>query len=127
MRTQLDKIPLTFVGRVLILVTLTFVVGGPFAYFYWMVDDLPPGRYPLVLFALPILLVGALFFWVACVVLKSLGIAVFRDHSGDRVSAQQFTISRAVENERTTEECPWCEAIVVPDEHQRCPACKRPM
>ena len=70
----------TFPGRVLSLLTLVIAVGGPFAYFAWVMDDLPPGRrYPLWFFALPVLTGAGLFFAACSALLKAIGVEVFKD------------------------------------------------
>jgi hypothetical protein len=82
--SDVDRQPFTLVGRLLVLFTLTLAVGGPFAYFYWLSDDLPSGSYPLLLFALPILIGAAIFFALATLVLRSMGIPVFKEQGSNR-------------------------------------------
>jgi hypothetical protein len=69
----------TLPGRILALATLVLAIGGPFAYFAWVMDELPAGRYPLWLFAFPVLFGAALFFAAGTVLLTKLGIKVFRN------------------------------------------------
>jgi hypothetical protein len=69
----------TFPGRILVLLTVLLAVGGPFAYFALVWEDLPPGSYPLLLFAMPFLILAALFFGLGVAVLRWFDVKVFKD------------------------------------------------
>jgi len=69
----------TYPGRILVLVTVLIAVGGPFAYFAMVWEDLPPGTYPLILFAMPFIILAAFFFGLGVAVLRWLGVKVFRN------------------------------------------------
>jgi hypothetical protein len=69
----------TFPGKILALLTLVIAVGGPFAYFDWIMDDIRPGTYPLWLFAMPVVLLALAFFGIGVALLRWLGIKVFKD------------------------------------------------
>ena len=70
---------LTLAGRILVLLTLFLAVGGPIGYFAITWEELPAGRYPIWFFVLPVLAGAALFYVIGAVVLRWLGIAVWRE------------------------------------------------
>jgi hypothetical protein len=69
----------TLPGRVLVLLTTVLATGGTAGYIAWAWDGLPPGSYPIWLFALPVLLAAGLFFALGLGVLRYFGVAVLKD------------------------------------------------
>lgn len=66
-------------GRVLVFLTLIGSAGGVCAYVAWGAEELPAGRYPLVFFAMPVLIAAFIFFAIGSAVLKWFGFAIFKD------------------------------------------------
>jgi hypothetical protein len=122
-----DWMPFTLVGRLLILITLMIIIGGPFAYFYWVVDTLPSGRYFLAFFSIPFLVVGLVFFAVAEAVLKSLGFSILKNRSADSAQSAAPRVSQPTPDPPSKEKCPWCDELVVPNDDANCPVCRRPI
>jgi hypothetical protein len=75
--------PLTRAGRVLAGSLLLAFGAGLLAYLLWIHDALSPGRYPLLLFAVPVGLGCFLLFFGCAWILERRGIAVWRK-PGDR-------------------------------------------
>lgn len=71
--------PFTFAARLLILVSLVLPWGATGAYFWWAKDTLPPGAYPLILFAMPAIVGGAVFFVLGMALMKWLGIPFYKN------------------------------------------------
>lgn len=68
----------TLPGRILILISITLAMGGPWMVPLWLGDSLGPGKYPFWYFAFPVW-VGVTFLFVAAVgVLKWLDIPIYR-------------------------------------------------
>lgn len=68
----------TLPGKILALLTLVLAVGGPWVYFAMVMDELPPGSYPILFFALPVMIGAVFFFAFGAMILKYFGIAVFK-------------------------------------------------
>lgn len=77
------KPPLTFAGRLLAVVIFLSAVAATWAYVDGIWDSLSPGRYPIWLFATPVILVALLLFWIAAGLLKLLGVPVYNDRDDD--------------------------------------------
>jgi MFS family permease len=77
---------LTRAGWLLTLATIALIVGLMLPYGGWLYGLLPKGRYPEQVVALPVLLVGLAFFAVGSLVLKWLGVPVWkqRDQEGGK-------------------------------------------
>lgn len=71
--------PFTFAGRLLILLTIVLAIGGTAAFFWWIKDLLPPRRYPLFFFAMPVGLGAALFFCLGRAVMRWLQIPFWKE------------------------------------------------
>jgi hypothetical protein len=69
----------TLPGRTLVLLSIVIGVGGTFAYIYWIIDDFPAGRYPVFMFAFPVVLGTAAFFGLGVLILRSFGVSILRD------------------------------------------------
>jgi len=70
---------LTFVGRLLLLITL-IVAGGVLYYvMMYVVNDLPPGRYPSALLLIPVLIGAGIFFIVGSLLLQVCRIPVWTE------------------------------------------------
>lgn len=69
---------MTLPGRLLLILTVVGVAFGLAGFFLWVVDDLPTGSYPVLMFVLPVLLGGAAFFAIGALVLRLVGVRVFR-------------------------------------------------
>ena len=69
---------LTIPGRLLLILTLLAFAGGFTLYVIAVAGDLPPGRYPVAVFILPVLVGAAGFFAAAAFVLERLGVRIYR-------------------------------------------------
>ncbi len=89
----------TLPGRILVLLTIFLAIGGTIGYITLVWDGLPPGNYPIILFALPVLFVAGLFFALGVGVLRYFGVAVFKDpaHSSNGTAKQQNIANDASE------------------------------
>ena len=68
---------LTVPGRLLLIATVLGCAALFYFYFMSSYEDLPAGRYPLMLWLAPILFGGALFFFGAAWLLEKLGISIY--------------------------------------------------
>jgi hypothetical protein len=64
----------TLAARVVIVLGILLGGGGTWAYIAWAYADLPPGRYPVFLFAAPVILVAGVLVGLGLLTLKALGI-----------------------------------------------------
>ena len=68
----------TVPGRLLLVGTIVGV-GGLFAwYVLTLVDELPPGRYPVIFFLGPVAVGGVVFFVAAAFALERMGVRIYR-------------------------------------------------
>jgi hypothetical protein len=69
---------LTVPGRLLLIgpTVGTMVLGV--GWFEYTIEGMPPGQYPVLLWAAPVLLTGGAFFGLAALVLERLGIRIYR-------------------------------------------------
>jgi hypothetical protein len=65
---------LTFAARALISLALICAAGSTIAYFYWINERVPQGRYPLFLFAAPAIVATAVAFGFCTLVMRLLKI-----------------------------------------------------
>ena len=74
---------LTVPGRLLLIVSLAG--WGALLYFYvtGTVDDLPRGRYPIVLWVLPVTIAAFAFYMVVAFILEKCGVRIYRQKSND--------------------------------------------
>lgn len=82
----MDEGPLrnyTLQGRTLIVSAIVVGVAVMMAYLAWVWDSLPQGTYPIWLFAMPGLLVGAVYFALGVVAFRLLGIRILKDRDRD--------------------------------------------
>jgi hypothetical protein len=73
---------LTVPGRLLLIATLAGGAGALYFYFMAGYEGLPPGRYPVLLWVVPVALAAGAFFFVAAFVLERLGVCVYRNREG---------------------------------------------
>jgi hypothetical protein len=69
---------LTIPGRILAFISLLLAAGGFWANIAWVWEDLSPGSYSLLFFAMPAMVAAAFLFFLGAAVLKRLGVAVFK-------------------------------------------------
>jgi hypothetical protein len=69
---------LTFVGRLLLLIHLVLFVGGTALYICDFLPQFPPGRYPVLMFAIPVGLVCFFLFLLLAWLLERVGIRVYK-------------------------------------------------
>jgi hypothetical protein len=74
---------LTFASRLLVLLTLMIAIGGSAAYIWWIHDGLEPGSYPLMLFAVPAVVLAAVILAAGAGIMKLLGIPFFTQRDRD--------------------------------------------
>ncbi len=76
----------SFAGRFLLIATLSVAGGG----FYWFVmfvnDNLPSGSYPVAFLLIPVVIGAATFFVLGSLILRIVGIRVWRDSDDDNSS-----------------------------------------
>jgi len=118
---------LTLAGRIVVLIFLVILLAGPLGLLFLSIDLLSSGWWPILFFALPVLVAAGLLFGLTCFVLKQFGIDVFAPPSESDWEEGSFA-PRAADARSTqeAEECPWCGAQVVAIDDV-CPACDRPM
>ena len=68
----------TLAGRALFLGMILSFIGGVIAYVAFLLEDLPGGSYPLLLFAVPVGLACVLIFFGLAWLLERLGIRIYR-------------------------------------------------
>ena len=68
----------TVPGRLLFVFTVVACAAGFIVYFLRIADDLGPGSYPVLVFAMPVLVAGLFFFLAAAWVLERLGVRIYR-------------------------------------------------
>jgi len=96
----------TFVGRLLVLVTL-LLVGGMFYWFVMFVNDkaesgiLPSGHYSVAFLLIPAVIVALIFFVVVSFILERVGIRIY-SKSNDRITMHNHP---AAANPATTLGC----------------------
>jgi hypothetical protein len=66
-------------ARAVIVLGILLGGGGTWAYIAWAWADLPPGRYPVFLFAAPVILVAVILVWLGLLTLKALGIPMISE------------------------------------------------
>jgi hypothetical protein len=71
-------------ARVLIVSGVFLAAAGFWANVEWGLTHLPSGSYPLFYFAIPALVVGVLYVLLGFVVLRSLGVRVYREPPTDK-------------------------------------------
>lgn len=69
---------LTVWGWMLALVTVGIIFALMIPWGRWLYDMLPPGMYPALLFALPVLLLGLAVFFLGAVFMNAMGLRVLR-------------------------------------------------
>lgn len=65
-------------ARLVIVLSVIGAFGGTAAYLYAVYDGLPPGSYPLWLFALPVIVVAGFACAAGLALLRAGGVAIFR-------------------------------------------------
>ena len=69
---------LTVWGWMLLLATVGVIFGLMIRWGRWLYDMLPPGGYPTLLLALPVLLLGIGFYALGALLLNAIGLRVIR-------------------------------------------------
>ena len=69
---------LTVPGRLLLICTIVGCAGVLYWYFAITLPNLPGGRYPLVVWVVPVLLGAFFFFLIAAFLLERLGVQIYR-------------------------------------------------
>ena len=77
-----ERHPITLPARILLLLTFLIVVGGTIGYISWTIDELD-GTYPLLLLAMPVLVVAMVFFALGYSALHWLGIPFYTPEDQD--------------------------------------------
>jgi hypothetical protein len=75
----MDKGPLdayTLPARIVIVAGILSAFGGTWAYVTWVYDDLPAGRYPLFVFAVPVMIAAAVFVGIGLGMLRFFGVPI---------------------------------------------------
>ena len=75
---------LTVPGRLLLILT---VVGGACLFYFYFIgtyEDLPAGRYPVLLWLVPVGVAAVAFFFVTALVLERLGVRIYRNRASRR-------------------------------------------
>jgi hypothetical protein len=75
---------LTLTGWLLTFVIIGVIVGLMIPYGRWLHDLLPGGRYPALLLALPVLIAALILFAVGALILKRLGMPVWKPGHEDQ-------------------------------------------
>jgi len=83
----------TIPGRLLFIVTSIGCGAGLYGVFFWAVDNLPRGSYPVVLWIAPIALAGVLFFLISAFILERMGVLIYRTRArtvaGRRIDGEE--------------------------------------
>ena len=74
-----EVLKLTLAGRVIVLIHVFMAFGGTLFYVFDFIPKLPTGRYPLLMFAIPVILVCFVSFRLVTWVAGRLGIRVYKD------------------------------------------------
>lgn len=69
---------LTVPGRLLLIGSIVGTMALGVGWFEFTMEGMPPGRYPVLLWVVPVLLAGGAFFGLAALVLERLGIRIYR-------------------------------------------------
>ena len=69
---------LTVPGRLLLIATLAGAAGTFYFYFMQTYGDLPAGRYPVLLWVVPVAAAAVAFFFIASLLLQRLGVRIYR-------------------------------------------------
>jgi hypothetical protein len=73
----------TLAARVVIVLSILAAVAGTAVYVGGIYDDLPPGRYPLWFFAMPVAIAVGLLCSAGLALLRVRGIPVYRQNAND--------------------------------------------
>jgi hypothetical protein len=71
------NVELSFGARLVVALSVVVATGGPFAWFWFLYDRLPAGRYPLFLFAVPVFVLAGVIAGIGFLVLRLLGQPLF--------------------------------------------------
>jgi len=69
---------LTVPGRLLLIVIIVSSAGGIWWYVESTIHSFPSGRYPIILWAVPVLVVAALLFFGIAAFLEKIGIRIYQ-------------------------------------------------
>ena len=82
----------TIPGRLLAIGSVAFFAASLSFFMLWILPRLGPGRYPLFVFVIPILLLSALFFGLGVLVFRAVGLRLFKKEAQD-ITEQKETES----------------------------------
>lgn len=68
---------LTIVGRILLVVTFLLFGGGFVSTFFFVADNFPPGRYPLIVILMPVGVGCFFFFLFAAWIIEKCGVKIY--------------------------------------------------
>lgn len=68
----------TFAGRMLFMAHLLLGIGGCVLYICNFIPQLPSGRYPIIMFVIPVGLVAFFSFLIIAWILEKVGIRIYR-------------------------------------------------
>ena len=123
----------TIPARLLLVAMIVLPIAGTGGLIYCLYESLPSGRYPIIVFAMPFVVVAFLGFHLGSVTLRKLGIRVRHDDiilpsravTSSMPQTEDSTRMRIVEIDN--EFCDLCEKDVAVDEDGRCPICGYPV
>ena len=69
---------LTVPGRLLLIAAIVGFVATFYFYFVNTIADFPTGRYPVVMWVLPVAAAWGAFFFLAAFILERLGLSIYR-------------------------------------------------
>jgi hypothetical protein len=72
-------------ARVVIVLSVLAAVGGTAGYIVWVAEDLPPGSYPVWLFAIPVVVGAGVRCAAALAFLRLCGIPIYRQDNPVRL------------------------------------------
>lgn len=124
----------TLPGRLLLVFVILLPIVGTWGTIYLLADSLPSGRYPVLLFAVPYVLLSALLFFAGSSTLRKFGYRVRKD---DAISTDGKITSLSLPDDESTLEanvslnntafCSTCNKEVEIDEDERCIHCRWPV
>src|SRR3954468_12363463 len=89
-RFQMERTPdspvsrLTRTGRLLLLVHLLLAIGGSALYIVDFLPKFPAGRYPVLMFVIPVGLASAFLFFIIAWILERLGVRIYRGSGNEK-------------------------------------------